>query len=55
MRLNWLNQLMAGGKVVKGTWRLTQRHILEYRRRGTEEQVVVSGDLMEAGVWIPWR
>ena len=40
MRLNRLNQLMAGGKVVKGTWRLTQRHILEYRRRGTEEQVL---------------
>ncbi len=49
MRLTSLNQLMLGREVVEGTWRLTRAHRLEYRRRrrGNEEEIVVTADLIQ--------
>ncbi len=49
MRLTRLNQLIdEDGKVVEGTWNLTDRHRLEYRRHGKEQQIVLAGDLVAA-------
>lgn len=49
MLLNRLNQLVAGGrKVVDGRWNLTRHHRLQYRRRGGNEQTVLSGPLIGA-------
>ena len=49
MRLNSLNQLVAGRKILEGTWRLTPEHELQYRRRSGREEVLLSGPLAEAG------
>ena len=48
MRLNSLNQLVQGREVIDGEWRLTKRHRVEYRRRGKEQEIVLTGDLVAA-------
>lgn len=48
-RLNSLNQLVAGRKILEGTWRLAPGHELQYRRRSGREEVLLSGPLAEAG------
>ena len=49
MRLNRLNQLVEKSKIVDGVWKLTPRHELQYWRRADVEQVVLIGELLEAG------
>lgn len=49
MRLNRLNQLIdKEGRLLDGSWRLTRRHRLEYRRRGGQEEILLAGELDEA-------
>lgn len=46
MRLTTLNDLVHAGERVDGTWTLTSRHVLEYRRRGSDGTVALTGDLV---------
>ncbi len=48
MRLTSLNQLILGNQRIDGVWKLTPRHELRYLRRGREEEVVLTGDLVAA-------
>lgn len=54
MRLNKLNQLILGNELIDGTWRLTPRHEVQYRRRKenarspVEEELILTGDLISA-------
>ena len=54
MRLNKLNQLILGRELIEGTWWLTPRHEVQYRRRrenlrsSLEEEVVLRGNLIAA-------
>ncbi len=47
MRLTALNDLLDPGERVDGTWVLTPRHVLQYRRRGPDGAVALTGDLVE--------
>ncbi|MBI1953550.1 MAG: hypothetical protein HYS41_05440 [Candidatus Omnitrophica bacterium] len=47
-RLTRLNDLILGRKLIDGRWRLSPRHELTYRRRGSEEEAAVTGDLIRA-------
>ena len=54
MRLTRLNQLILGKELIDGTWKLTPRHEVQYRRRREnlrsplEEEVVLRGNLIAA-------
>lgn len=48
MRLTSLNQLILGDRAIVGVWKLTPRHELRYVRRGREEEIVLTGDLVAA-------
>jgi len=48
MRLTKLNQLIRDRETIDGTWQLTERHQLQYRRRGGSQEIVLTGDLMAA-------
>ena len=49
MRLNRLNQLVVSDGVVKeGRWVLTKGHELQYRRRGAQREIILSGQLLRA-------
>lgn len=48
LRLDRLNRLVLDGRVVEGSWKLTPRHELQYRRGGAGEELVVAGDLVSA-------
>ena len=48
MRVDRLNRLIRDGKTVEGVWELTRGHQLRYRRRGHEEQVLLTGDLVSS-------
>lgn len=48
MRLDRLNRLIHDGETWEGVWELTRGHQLRYRRRGPEEGVVLTGDLVSA-------
>lgn len=46
MRLTALNDLVQAGERLDGTWELTPRHTVRYRRRGSEETAALTGDLV---------
>ena len=48
MRLNRLNQIVKGKEDIDGTWQLTPNHQLRYKRRGGEEETVLTGELVVA-------
>lgn len=48
LRLTALNQLTHRREIVDGAWELTPRHQVRYRRRGREETVVLTADLVAA-------
>ena len=46
VRLDRLNRLIRDGKTVDGAWEITPRHRIRYRRRGLEEEIILSGELV---------
>ena len=48
MRLTSLNQLIRKRETIDGFWHLGNNHELEYKRRGPNEEVVLSGPLIAA-------
>lgn len=42
------NEWSREGRVIRGSWRLTRRHELQYVRRGTREEIVLSGPITGA-------
>lgn len=48
MRLTALNQLIQDGRTIDGVWELTPRHGIRYRKRGRDETVVLTADLVAA-------
>ncbi len=48
LRLTRLNQLVKGREIIDGEWQLTKRHQLQYRRRGMEEEIAFTGELVAA-------
>ncbi len=48
VRVNELSDLIRGREVIDGQWRLGPRHKIQYRRRGREQEVVLSGELIAA-------
>ncbi len=48
MRLTKLNQLIRDRETIDGTWQLTKRHQLQYRRRGGSQEILLTGDLVVA-------
>lgn len=48
MRLTRLNQLIHGRETMDGTWQLTKRHELQYRRRDGSREIVLTGNLVAA-------
>ncbi len=49
MRLTRLNQLIRGREQVQGSWRLTPRHEVQYRKKSPREEMILSGPLVTAG------
>lgn len=43
------NDWTRDGKVIRGSWRLTRRHELQYVRRGAGEEILLSGPILRAG------
>lgn len=48
MRIDRLNRLVRDGETVDGSWELTRRHQVRYKRRGPDEEILLSGDLVSA-------
>ena len=48
MRLTRLNQLIRGREMIDGIWSLTRNHELQYRRRGKEKEIILTGELIRA-------
>ena len=48
MRLDRLNRLVHNGKVVEGVWEMGPGGEIRYRRRGSDEEVALTGDLLSA-------
>ena len=46
VRLNRLNQIIDRNRWVDGYWKLSKDHELQYRRRGPEEEVILSGQIV---------
>ncbi len=46
MRLNRLNQIWDKNRWIDGYWKLSKEHDLQYRRRGAEEEAVLSGEIV---------
>lgn len=46
MRLTRLNELVRGPETFEGSWALTRRHELQYRRQGREEEVILRGPIV---------
>ena len=49
MRIDRLNRLIRDGETLDGAWELSSGHQLRYRRRGSEKEVILAGDLVSAG------
>ena len=47
-RIDRLNRLIRDGETHEGFWELSRGHQVRYRRRGPEEEVLLSGDLVSA-------
>ena len=47
-QLSRLDQLMQGKRPADGVWRISDRHELEYRRRGNREELLLKGELLAA-------
>lgn len=48
MKLDRLNRLVLDGRVIEGSWKLTPRHELQYRRAGGVEELTAAGELVSA-------
>lgn len=48
MKLTKLNDLLEDSKTIKGKWELTPNHDLQYKSRGLDEEIKLSGTLIAA-------
>ena len=48
MRLDRLNRLIHDGETMEGSWEMGSDGEIRYRRRGSEQEVVLTGDILSA-------